>query len=119
MAADQRDMTDLEKSVWEWLVAHHAGQDNAAPRAAIVERYNLYHVAPKLTDRVFRQTCADLVTYFGLAICTTSGGGYFVARDPRELGEAVADLESRAVAILERAKALKLARTLEAQGRLW
>lgn len=116
--ADQRDMTDLEQSVWEWLVAHHAGAENAAPRAAIIERYNLFHLA-KLNDRNFRQACADLVTHFGLAICTTSGGGYFVARDPRELGEAVADLESRAVAILERAKALKLARTLDAQGRLW
>ncbi|MGE0680008.1 MAG: hypothetical protein AB7P69_03720 [Candidatus Binatia bacterium] len=116
--ADVSLMTDLERTVWEWLVAHHPGAAQDCPRADILARYNIYHVK-KLSDREFRATCADLVAKFNLAICTTSGGGYYVARTPQELEHAVRDLESRAVAILERAKALKQARPLEPQGRLF
>lgn len=118
MPDEQRDMTDLENSIWEWMVAHHAGEVNASPRAAILARYNLFHLK-KVADREFRGICASLVTRFGLAICTTSDGGYFVARTPEELAHAVRDLESRAVAILDRARALKAARPLEPQGRLF
>ena len=112
------DMSAQEREVWEWLVAHHAGAENAAPRGGILARYNIYKI-PKLSDREFRAICAALVTRFSLAVCTTSEGGYYVARTPNELARAVAELEARAVSILDRARALRNARPLEAQGRLW
>jgi len=118
MPADPALLTDLERTIWEWLVAHHAGEAQAAPRAEILKRYNLFHIKT-LSDREFRATCADLVAKFNLAICTTSSGGYYVARTPQELEHAVRDLESRAVAILDRAKALRQALPLEPQGRLF
>lgn len=118
MPPDLALMTDEQHAVWDWLVAHHVGVEHAAPRAEIIEHYNHFHI-PKLSDREFRQICSDLVVHFGRPICTTAGGGYYVARTPDELTRAVRDLESRALAILERARALKQAMPLDPQGKLF
>jgi len=118
MPHDDALMTEKQRQVWGWLVGHHAGAANAAARTSIIERFNTYHVV-RLNDREFRQICSDLVTHWEKPICATSDGGYFVARTPDELSHAIADLEARAVTILERAKALKAAIPLEPQGRLF
>jgi len=118
MPHDDSLMTEKQRQVWGWLVGHHAGKANAGPRASIIALFNTYHVT-HISDREFRQIVSDLVVHWEKAICTTSDGGYYVARTPDELVHAIADLESRAVSILARAKALKAAIPLEPQGRLF
>jgi hypothetical protein len=112
-----RDMTAQERAIYDMLLAHNIGEERAQPREKILERWNHFHGIQhgKLTDRAFRQIVADLVTHFSRPICTTSAGGYFIARTGDELDMAVRDLESKGTTILERARALRKAQPLEPQ----
>lgn len=119
-------MSIAQQAVWDFLLDNYAGPGRATPRRSIIARFNNF--APivmrkpcfiRLDDRSFREIVSDLVTFFAKPICTTSAGGYFVAETPDDLDHAVAELESRAVAILERAKALKATVPLSLQRRLF
>jgi hypothetical protein len=111
-------MSDLQSEVWRFLLERFAGVENAAPRSAILSRYNLVN-KKELSDRVFRQVVSDLVTDFKKAICTTPEVGYYVARTGRELDAAVNDLKAKGAAIFERARALEATEPLEKQERLF
>lgn len=117
MAYELTDLTEEHRKVWDWLVAKCAGRTNAQPRTVLLESYNHYHI-PKLSDRKFRQLVSDLVLQFHLPVCPTSADGYFVARYPSELAHGIAELKARAVALLERQRALEQAMPLEPQERL-
>lgn len=118
MPYDLTEMTEEHRQIWDWMISHHAGEIHAAPRAAILAAYNQFHVL-KLTDRKFRQLISDLVLECHLPICPTSANGYFVSRYQSELEHGIAELKARALAILERQRALEQARPLEAQERLF
>lgn len=112
------DMTEQHRQIWDWLVAHHAGEVNSCPRALILQRYNTFHVTT-LSDRKFRQIVSDLVLKCNLPICPNSAEGYYVARYQEELEHGVAELKARASALFERQRALEQARPLEPQSRLF
>lgn len=111
-------MSPLQADVWNFLLERHSGAENAAPRSAILARFNLIH-KKELTDRVFRKVVADLVTDFKKAICTTPEAGYFVARTGRELDAAVNNLKAKGAAIFERARVLEATEPLEKQESLF
>ena len=119
--ADQRDMTNQERAVYDLLLAHNIGAERAQPREAILARWNTYHALKhgKLSDRTFRQIVSDLVVHFGRPICTTSAGGYYIARTAGELDDAIRDLESKATTILDRARVLRRTLPLEPQASLF
>jgi hypothetical protein len=117
MPYDPTLMTEEHRQVWDWLVSHCAGRDNAKPRVEILMSYNTFHVC-KLTDRKFRQLVSDLVLHFHLPVCPTSADGYYVARYQSELNHGIAELKARALAILERQHALEQAWPLEPQEKL-
>lgn len=119
MAEDlDRLMTPLQAAIWTFLKERFLGPENAEPRATVLSRYNLIHNS-EIGDRDFREAVAELVVHFKKPICTSSAGGYFVARTMKDLEQAVADLESRGGAIFERARALKETIPLERQERLF
>ena len=111
-------MTDLHLEVWQFLRERHVGAKNAAPRSAILTRFNLVK-HKELSDRAFRQVVSDLVTDFHKAICTTPEAGYYVARTGRELDAAVNDLKAKGAAIFDRARALEACDPLEKQESLF
>ena len=111
-------MTDLQSEVWHFLLDRYVGVENAAPRSAILARYNILK-NKELSDRVFRQVVSDLVTDFKRAICTTPEVGYYVARTGRELDAAVNDLKAKGAAMFDRAHALEATEPLEKQERLF
>ena len=116
-------MTSAQRAVWDFLLDGYVGHMKATPRRTIIARFNGFHAqnAPilHLDDRTFRDTVSLLVSQFNKPICTTSGGGYFVARTPDELDYAVKELESRGKVVFERARALKHSNPLEPQRELF
>lgn len=110
-------MSDVQRSVWDFMRRRFAGSDNAAPRATILARYNLFY--PNLGDREFRDIVSQLVTVFKKPICTTPHRGYFVARTEREKQEALNYLDSVLTEIGDRRRALAETDPLERQERLF
>jgi hypothetical protein len=66
-------MTDRRPEIWQFLLERFVSVENAAPRSAILSRYNLFK-KKELSDRVFRSLILKK------AICTTPEVGYYVAR---------------------------------------
>lgn len=111
-------MSPLQAAVWQFLLAHFSGAEGTTPRAVIISRYNLLR-GTELDDRTFRQVVSELVTVFKKPICTSPGGGYFVANTARELNAAINYLKSAGSAFFERAKSLEEADPLERQENLF
>lgn len=111
-------MSELQAEVWKFLLARFAGINNAAPRAAILSRYNLLH-NKELSDREFRETVSILVSIYKKAICTHPARGYFVARTVAEKNEAINYLDSVLSEVGDRRRALAEADPLERQERLF
>ena len=114
-------MTPLQRAVWDFISRDYVGFSQAAPRREIIYRFNFLRQppAPEINDREFRSVVAELVVLFAKPICSTSAGGYFVAQHPEELDHAVAELESRGIANMERARALKKTLPLDVQRKLF
>ena len=118
-----RDLTmsapdGLHLEIYEFLLENFAGVDNAAPRAAIIQRFGLVRKRD-INDRAFRQIVSELVTLYKKAICTTPEAGYYVARTGKELDAAVNHLRAIGAANFDRAKALAATEPLERQERLF
>lgn len=116
-SVDDGRMSPLQAAVWAFLLERYVGPENAAPRAAILARYNLLH-SSNLDDRDFRQIVSELVTVFKKAICTSPARGYFVARTLAEKQEALHYLDSVLTEVGDRRRALDEADPLERQERL-
>lgn len=116
-AVDDSLMSPLQSSIWRFLLERHVGPENAAPRAAILARYNLLRNS-NLDDRDFRHVVSELVTVFKKAICTSPARGYFVARTIREKEEALHYLDSVLTEVGDRRRALAEADPLDRQERL-
>ena len=114
---DDSLMTPLQSSIWSFLKERYSGSDNAAPRAAILARYNLLSFK-ELDDRTFREEVSTLVCVFKKAICSTPAKGYYVARTVGEKKEALNYLDSILTEIGDRRRALAEADPLERQERL-
>ena len=70
--------TDLHAKIWSFLIEHFAGLENASPRAAILQRFNLINKT-EINDRDFRYVISDLRIIFKKPICSAPSTGYFVA----------------------------------------
>lgn len=111
-------MSALQAAVWSFLRESYVGPEAMTPRAAILVRFNLM-TGKDLDDRTFRQVVSELVTLYKKPICTTSAGGFYVARTTKDLDLAIRDLEAKGATIFERARALKETIPLEQQERLF
>ncbi|HWO42639.1 MAG TPA: hypothetical protein VNO43_12635 [Candidatus Eisenbacteria bacterium] len=111
-------MSPTQASIWSFLKEHYAGLENAAPRAAILTRYNLIHRSD-ISDRDFREAVSQLVTIFKKPICTSPAKGYFVARTEREKQEALNYLDSVLTEVSDRRRALAETDPLERQESLF
>jgi hypothetical protein len=115
---DDREMSALEKSIWEFLRQHFAGIERATPRVTILARYNLI-AHSQIGDRDFRDIVSRLVTVYKKPICTTPHRGYYVARTEREKTEALNYLDSILSEIADRRRALADTDPLERQESLF
>lgn len=113
-----QQMTPLQAAIWNFLREEYVGPEAMTPRAAILARFNLM-TGRDLDDRKFREAVSELVTIYKKPICTTSAGGFYVARTMKDLDLAVRDLEAKGAACFERARALQETIPLERQERLF
>ena len=89
------------------------------PRAGILAHLNALHPRLHLSDRDFRQSVANLIRQDRKPICTTSSGGYYVARTQEELSTGIAALRKQARSLIERANALDKTLPVKEQGELF
>ena len=92
--------------LWTLLISRHHGADRSASVSTLLHEYEGAY-GETLSDRNCRAAIALLVTERGKPVCSFPEGGFFVATTIDELEHACAHLESRAVACLDRAKALR------------
>ncbi len=111
-------MTGLHLEIYQFLLDHFTGVENAAPRSAIRMRLKILKNRD-INDRAFRQVVSELVTDHKKAICTTPDHGYYVARTGKELDAAVNHLKAIGSTIFERARALEATDPLDKQESLF